>query len=480
MKRIITLLITAAMLLGLALPMTSCSAAKRLARMEDEAERAYYFYEITDRNMSYASSGSYDQTTVLEATVSGVDYKQTTEATVTFITGWNDVTYLEQARTTVDMVGGGTVIYEDCGYVDGMMFSYTKEGNNETKLKSPLEVTDYAAFRNYQNEGAPLITVEEGVCETVTCKENEDGTWTATYEGFTEEGMIPFLYMLRGVDYMVTAEHDITDVRLTMNADEKLYPTSMKIEFIFEAKSKTATSTPVVSMENEYHGWNNTTLSETYDLSDFTEVDDLRAVDVLTSAILERASAESGDFTVKVVTTAEGAGYDNEITNEQKVSFSSEGGYRFSYEYDEDGYDYKISYSDGNMTVRVYEDGEKVHSETADMTDAEARGTVAQLVDPEGITSQSICDVEIIDAEAGVVRFTLSDAFENSYKEQYELSGIRLTAFTGYCEATLAEGILTEYRYHMEMTLRIEGETVKTVVDMTITFTAAEQGAETV
>ena len=479
MKRIVTIIIAAAILMGLALPLTSCSAAKRLARM-DEPQRADYFYRVTDRNMSYAASGSYDQTTVLEATVNGVDYKQTTTATVTFISSRTDVIYLEQAKTTVDVVGGGTVIYEDSGYVDGTMFSYSKEGNNETKIKSPISLEDYGAFREYQNAGVPTVAVGEGMSEINTCKQNDDGTWTATYEGFTVEGMVPFLYMLRGVDYLVTSEHDIADVRLTMNADEKLYPTSMKIEFIFEAKTETATATPVVTMENRYHGWNNTTLSETYDLSDFTEVDDLRAVDVFTTALLERCTAESGDFTVKVDTTATGSGYDNHVVNEQKISFRSEGGYRFTYEYDEDGYDYKIGYSDGNMSIRVYEDGEKVHSETMDMTDAEARGTVSQLADPEGITSQSISDVEILDAEAGVVRFTLSEAFENSYKEQYEMSGISMTAFKGYCEATLADGILTEYRYHMEMTLRIEGETVKTVVDMTITFTTAQQGVETV
>lgn len=478
MKRILTLLLAAALLLGLALPMTSCSAAARLSRM-DETKRADYFYRVTDRNASYARSGSYDQTMVLDATLNGVAYKQTTVATVTFLTERDGVTYLEQAKTTVDVVGGGTVIYEDSGYVDGMMFRYSKEGNNETALKSPISLEDYGSFRQYQNASAPLIAVGEGISETMTCKQNEDGTWTATYEDFTAEGLKPFLYMLRGIDYVVTAEHDIVDVRLTLNADEKLYLTSLKMEFVFEAKTETSTPTPVVTMENKYHGWNNTTLSEPYDLSSFTEVADLRAVDVFTSALMDRASADSGAFDVKVVTKANGSGYNNTVTNKQKVTFSSEGGYRFNYEYDEDGYDYKIGYMDGNMTVRVYEDGEKVHSETVDMTESEARATVSQLMDPEGITAQSISGVEIIDAEKGIVRFALSDAFENSYKEQYEMTGMNMTAFDGYCEATLAEGILTEYRYHMEMTVRMNGQSVKTTVDMTITFDA-EQGSETV
>lgn len=480
MKRIVTLLLAATLLLGLALPMTSCSASKRLARMDDETERAYYFYEIADRNMNYAYSCSYDQTMVMDATINGVAYKQSTEATITFISDRSGLTLLEQAKTIVDVVGGGTVIYSDTGYVDGMMFSYSKEGNNETKLKSPVSLEDYSAYNQFRNGKAPLVAVGEGLCETVTCKQNEDGTWTATYEGFTEEGMIPFLYMLRGVDYMLTSEYDIADVRMTMTADEKLYPTSMKMEFIFEAKGKTDSSAPVVTMENLYSGWNDTTLAEAYDLSDFTEVDDLRAVDIFTDALLERSYEPSGSFDVKVVTTAKGAGYDDTVINKQKVSFSSEGGFRFKYDYDQDGYDYKTSYADGEISVKVYEDGKKVHSVEQEMTDEEARMTVAQLMDPEGITSQSICDVEIKDAEAGIVRFTLSDAFENSYKEEYEMMGISMTAFSGYCEATLADGVLTEYSYHMEMTLRIDGETVKSVVDMTITFGAADQGAETV
>ena len=480
MKRIFTVLLAAALLLGLALPMTSCSAAARLSRMKDEAERAYYFYEIADRNMNYAYSCSYDQTMVMDATINGVAYKQSTEATITFISDRSGLTLLEQAKTIVDVVGGGTVIYSDTGYVDGMMFSYSKEGNNETKLKSPVSLEDYSAYNQFRNGKAPLVAVGEGLCETVTCKQNEDGTWTASYEGFTEEGMIPFLYMLRGVDYMLTSEYDIADVRMTMTADEKLYPTSMKMEFIFEAKGKTDSSAPVVTMENLYSGWNDTTLAEAYDLSDFTEVDDLRAVDIFTDALLERSYEPSGSFEVDVVSTAKGGGYDNTQKNHESVSFSEEGGYRFSYDYNADGYDYKISYSNGSLSVRVYEDGEKVHSEVDEMTDADARATVVQLMDPENISAQSISDVEIMDAEAGVVRFTLSDAFENAYKEEYEMMGISLTAFKGYCEATLAEGILTEYRYHMEMTLRIDGETVKSTVDMTITFEAAEQGAETV
>lgn len=479
MKRLLAGLLAVILLTALTLPMTSCSQSKKLLRME-EPERAVAFYTVTDRNMNYARSGSFEQTMVMDATMNGVAYKQTTEATVTFISDRDDVTYLEQAKTEVDVVGGGTVIYSDSGYADGMMFSYIKEGKNETKLKSAVTLNEYSTLRQFQNESAPLIRVGEGFCETMTCRQAEDGTWTATYEGFTEEGMIPFMYMLRGVDYMITAEHSIADVRMTMTADEKLYPISMTMEFVFEKNPASTSPLPVVTMENKYQGWNNTVLAEPYDLSDFTEVDDLRAVEVFTDALLERSTADSGAFHVDVTTTAKGGGYDNTAVNGQKITFNSADGFRFTYEYDKDGYDYKINYADGDMTVKIYENGKKVHSEVQDMTDAEARGTVVQLMDPEQINARGISDVEIIDAEQGICRFTLSDAFRKSYEEQYEMSGMTMTDFSGYCEATLPAGELTAYRYHMEITLKVEGQSVKTVVDMVITFTETQLGGETV
>lgn len=479
-KLIIRILVAAILLTALAIPMTSCSQTKKLLRM-DEPERAEYFYRATDSKMTYAQSGSFDQTMTMQANMSGVSYKQTTEATVTFIAEQDDFIYLEQSKTTVDAGGQGTIIYSDSGYIDGMMFSYNREGKDEAKLKSAITPEEYNQFLAKQNEDQPQIQVGKGYSETMTCVQNEDGTWTATYEGFTEEGMKPFLYMLKGVDYMVTADHSIADARLTLNADADLYPTSMKIEFVFEKNASSSAPLPVVTMENVYHGWNNTVLSEPYDLSKFTEIDDLRVVEDFSQSLFERSTAPSGSFTVKVVTKANGGGYSDTTTDKQKVTFSSDGGYRFTYEYEEEGYEYKLSYTDGDLYVKVYDEGgKKVHSESSDMTEAEAKATVSQLMDPEQVSDVDIVDVETLDAEKGIYRFTLGDAFKNAYDEDYEMSGLDMTHFMGYFDATIVDGVLMEYTYHIESSFKMEGQTVKTVVDMTITFGEAVQGGETV
>ena len=479
MKKTISILVVAVMLLSLAFSTTSCSASARLERME-EPQRAEYFYYVTDRNMSYASSLTYDQTMVLDATINGAAYKQTTEVAVTFVSDRNGMSLVEKAKTTVDTVGGGTVIYSDTGYIDGVMFSRNKEGGNETKLKSSVSLEDYAAFNQYRNAKAPLITVGEGYANTMTCKQNEDRTWTATYEGFTEEGLAPFLYMLRGVDYYLTAEHKITDVRMTLQADAQLNLTHSRIEFIFAENSKVEYEPPVVTLENTYYGWNSTVMDEAYDLSGFTEVDDLRAVDVFLDAVLERIYQPSGTVDKTIVTVAKTGGYNHEATEQQRMTFSDRDGFAFDLSYQAEDYEYKMSYADGQVCVRAYDAGTLLDTMTEVMSEADAHATVGKLIDSEGITARSISGVEIINAETGVVRFTLSDAFESYYRAQYEMAGMTMTSFSGYCEVDLPDGMLSEYRYHIDMILVIEGGYVKTTVDITVTFSEAEKGNETV
>ena len=480
MKKIITLTLAIAMLLGLTLPLTSCSTALLLSRME-ETKRAYNFYSITDFNMNYASSAMYEQKMTLDATINGSAYKQTTEATVTFASDRNGLTLLEKSKTTVDVIGGGTVIYSDTGYADGMMFSYTKEGANETKLKSAVSLEDFSTYNRYRNANAPAVVVDADHAKTVTCKKNEDKTWSATYEGFTAEGLLPFLYMLRGIDYYLTAEHDLVDVRMTVNADAQLYPTGTKIEFIFAENPDTETAIPVVTMETTYYGWNSTT-PEAYDIESFNEVDDLRAMHIFLDALLDKSYEESGRVDITAVSTVTTDSYDTTQTNKQTLTFDQKDELTFVLISENEAFLYNMNYSDGEFCVRIYDptDNSLLDTTTEPMTYVEARATVAQLMDSEGLTSRSIKGVEIVDAEAGICRFALSDAFKNAYKEEYEAMGVTLSTFKGYCEATIADGELTSYRFHMEMTLRVSGESIQSVVDMTISFSSANYGAEAV
>ena len=80
-----------------------------------------------------------------------------------------------------------------------------------------------------------------------------------------------------------------------------------------------------------------------------------------------------------------------------------------------------------------------------------------------------------------IYRFEMGDAVKHSYEEQYELAyGAPLKSFDAYCDATVSEGKLLTYTYHVYTVIELDGETVATTVDMTVTFSDVTEGGETV
>jgi hypothetical protein len=482
MKKWITLMLTALLLIGLVLPLASCSDASRLNRM-DEAERAVAFFALVEENGSKASSLSVKQKLYLKMDIGDMAYEQLNEATSTYVDENGTISMLEQAVTTVWAGGDKTVTYTDEGYMDGMMFTYNKEGKAESKLKSAITWEDYEAFRKQQNEKVPPIQVGEGFCTTMTCKQAEDGTWTATYEGFTEEGMKYFLYITKSVEMALNAEHTLKDVRLTYTADKKLNPVSQKMEFIFEEKAGADTRVPVITAEMEIKGINNTVFSEKYDISDFTEVEDLRMVENFTSALHDRQTDGAGTFKVTTEAEASYAGEKNQTATKQNVTFKNTNGYEFTLDYTQEGYEVTISYRNGSMNTVVREEktGQKVDSATDELSDFEAQAMVQQLMNSENISALDIIDAELRDEEKGIYRFTLGDAVKNNLNEQYEPAyGSKIDIFRGYIDATVVDGKLMSYTYHVYTTLKIDGKTMQINVDYSVEFSELTEDGEAV
>ena len=474
MKRIITLLLAAVLLLSVAVPMTACSASARLNRM-DEPDRAVKLFEYSNEKANTASSFTLEQTMVMKMNISGVSYEQKSVTDLTVTSDTDSFIYLEQSESSVTSGGVFSAIYEDSGYADGYMFSRYKENADELKVKSPITEEEYFAFREEMADDSSIdVEVENGLATVMTCVQNEDKTWKATYEGFTEEGMKPFLEMLDGIEYTVTADHAIKDVRMTWETDEDLYPTRMSIEFIFEENTQADSEVPTLSVVSVYRGWNNTVLSQPYDVSDFTEVEDLRHMERFVSALRDRETDSAGHFTVKNETEVRvPGGQTQNIEVEQEVTFKNRNGMELTLVYEQDGYEYTMTYGDGSLRTVVKEKstGTKVADETTAMNNAEAQATVSQLMNSEQIGGIDLADVEVKDAEKGVYRFTLSEAVGNSLAEVWEATlGGDQTNFNGYVEATVVDGVLMSYKYHVYCTVKVGVQAVYVNVDMTVNF----------
>ena len=474
MKKFLTLLLAAVMLLTVALPMSSCSAAARLNRM-DEPDRAVKLFELSNQKVGSAASFNMEQTMVMKMDIAGSSYDQKGVANLTVIEDKDSFIYLEQSELSVTAGGVLTLIYEDSGYADGYMFSRYKENADELKVKSPITKDEYFAFREEMADDSSIdVEVEDGLATVMTCVQNEDKTWKATYEGFTEEGMKPFMEMLDGIEYTVTADHPIVDVRLTWETNEDLLPTKTSIEFVFEKNPEAESKVPTLSIVSVYKGWNNTVLSQPYDISGFTEVEDLRHMERFISALKDRETDSAGHFTVKNETEVRvPGGQTQEIEVDQDVTFKNRDGMELTISYEQEGYLYTMSYRDGSLRTVVKEKktGTKVADETVEMTNSEAQATLSQLMNSEQIGGIDLADVEVKNAEKGIYRFELSEAVGTGLAEVWEATlGGKQTDFNGYVEATMQDGILTQYKYHVFCNIKVQKQAVYVNVDMTVTF----------
>ncbi len=450
MKKFLTLFLAALLLFAVALPMTACSVSSHLKRM-DESKRAVYFYELINEKKDEAISRSEERKYDLKTEIDGFPYEQTKKVTSTFVSKDGEDSVVEKTVNTVWAGGERTVTYTDEGYMNGVMFVSNKEGEAESGLKSRISNEEYHAFR-HSSKDAPRVLVGENYCTAMTCRQNNDGTWTAAYEGFTEAGLEPFLYMLRGVDYLVIAEYDITDVRMTVNADAKLYPTSVKIEFVFEESTESDSAVPAVTLETVYRGWNETALAEDYDLSDFTEVEDLPLVYTFMTAFGERMAAESGTYSYSLhqITVNDGVSSGREFVTD--VIFATVEG-AFSFEMISNGMDWdnrsfftRSEYHDGTMYAETEKNGDV--TETL-MTDGEARSVLISNLSIPFYDAFDISRTEAPDGAAGKYRLYFGEQMRSIYADTYADAGGELKVFESYVDIVMDGDVLIECTYFL-------------------------------
>ena len=450
MKKFLTLLLAAVMLLAVALPMTACSVSSRLKRM-DENKRAVCFYELINEKKDAAISRSEERKYDLKTEIDGFPYEQTKKVTSTFVSKDGEDSVMEKTVNTVWAEGDRTVTYTDEGYMNGVMFVSNRKGEAESGLKSRISNEEYHTFR-HSSKDAPRVLVGENDCTAMTCRQNKDGTWTAAYEDFTAEGLKPFLYMLRGVDYLVIAEYDVTDVRMTVNADAKLYPTSVKIEFVFEESTASDSSVPAVTLETVYRGWNETALNEDYDLADFTEVEDLPLVYKFMSALGERMVAESGTYSYSLhqTTVADGVSSGREFVTD--ITFDTVAG-AFSLEMISNGIDWdnqsyftRSAYHDGTMYVETEKNGEETETP---MTDGEARSVLISCLSIPSYDAFDISRTEAPDGAAGKYRLYFGEQMRSIYADTYADAGGELKVFESYVDIVMDGDVLIECTYFL-------------------------------
>jgi hypothetical protein len=483
--RALSLCLILILLTGVMLPMlTACGGNIRIHLLKGE-EQAMYLFQAVNQNAAKATSGTMEQKLYLKLTLDGVDYEQSTTARVSHVSREG-----EQSSTithvTREIRAGDThtVTYNDYGYLDGMMFSLHREGDAVSRMKSPITATEYEDFNAEQNRDEPEIAVGEELAETMSCQKNPDGGWTATFEDFTEAGLAPFWEMLAGVETAVTAEHTLDNVRLTCTADKHLYMTSLSIQYLFTENLTAQNPVPVVRIDFTYSGWNETE-AEDYDLSDFTEVEDIRYVEQFLDALEDRQTAAAGSFTVVSESEAKIGDETNRQNAAQVVVFDTADGYRFTAKTYRAAYDTIVTYRDGILSseVRGHDSGELLNRAEDHIEDYEAQASVQRLMNSENLRELDLVSSTIVSASKDLYRFNLGDSVRGAVADHYQsVYGAEIQHFEGYVEATMTvdDGELEGYVYVVTVTVKLGDKAMTVTTRTTVTFDTPTEGGTVV
>ena len=457
---------------------TGCALtqAEKLNRME-ERERAFALMELIDQNGEAADSYTFDMTMKLKGEFQGVDLEVNSEGKSLFsgLKGENPA-YHTTTKTETDAMGGeisSTVKIEE-GYQFGKMYRYYRGDGTKQMLWSPIEWADYEAYQESKSASPDLDIMPED-CGTVTCVQEEDGSWTATMKDFTENGLKAFEELIKGFEETFADEFAIKDVQLTVKANEAFYLTNFVFDFVMEALDEDFDGDlPEFVVELEVGKYNATEINP-MSFKDYTEVADLRLLNLPDEAISDLMDAKEGGFLLTIDQTVKYAGQKQELKETDKVSFTNKDG-KFTYriESEQNSYDFLMTYADGVSKAVVTEGNKVISDEEEEMTDSDARAAIEFLLEQMSYDANQITDIELKKNETDVYVLhmdPMGNALLRSVMDSVGSDELGNTKKVNYT-ITVKDGKLEKIEFFIDANIVVEDSMLNFDLLMVYDFTA--------
>ena len=439
-----------------------------------ERELALALYRSVDEKMSAADSYAIKIDMELATAKDGIAIKATGTENEYFVNlkSSTQFSHLSHANLEMDMTYNGQKHKLEnemrSGYVDGKMFLNNKEMQDgaalvDQKLYSSISGADYIAYYDEINEDA--FELSDGDFSVATYKQNENGTVTASFSGFTASGLEKMPFFDEDLKDMFEKGNQPTDVVITLVVGADQYPLSLGLAFQFGnggISTLAAAVMPELKISATYSGINATTMPAV-DLTGFSSVGDLRAIEYANRAIKARLDAESGSFQTKSAIAASAGGGTDRSDIKQNVQFTTtDGKYSYRVEQNADGANYVFVYE--NEILRQ-EGGNSVP-----YTDEQARAEIKSNMDPGDFSASNVKSARIVSKTdtKRVCEFTfLTSEDAVALAQSY---GRTLMSFTSKVTVTIEQGQLTEYVYNLSVVLAYGSGGLQITLIDTVTF----------
>ncbi len=303
--------------------------------------------------------------------------------------------YHEETETRMEMEYNGEVqtqiMKSSDGFQNGRMYITSKNGETEYRFASQLSAKEYSDHKNSaasESDDSAKLEVTANNHTTRFCVKNEDGSYLATFEGFTADAVQAF-----GDNFgssILSDGYTLTDMKITLSADQDLTPLSMRIEFVIDAEEDLAPAS--FYMEIAIRDIGASKVPQDLGIDSYQSIGDLRIYDTVDSGFSRLFERDNGYFKANITQdmTADGTTRHNPETDKGHYG-KDENGYLF--------FDVEAKTTE-NTVVMTYEKGYmKTYVEGVLQTNTiiplvQAESSLKNVIDPADIDITEIAEMQ--------------------------------------------------------------------------------------
>lgn len=432
------------------LEMEEAERAEELGRLSDEAMEAKNSYKIT---MNGRMETLYEGEKMINISKMVVSYlKADTDAFV----------YQEKQESNITYDGEETENVTIEGYQNGYMYIDSQGEDGNSRFKSSLTKDEYINhMKSMETENEAKL--DKTGCNNLTAVRNDDGTWTATFAGFTESNLKALMKDLQNPEAYFDDDYKITDVMISLTLENDFGLKTIILEFVFNKKEndnsasqlsvaseETDPNMPVFTAEYTVEYGDNLAVAEEIDLSSakYKEIDDLRNFYIIEKELdeIKNSKDAKAELTINQVVSLLTS---KETVNEvDKIDYGIvDGKLEYDIEATTDDEYYRIVYKNGKQDV-LDENGETDSSEA--MQEIEARVFLESLLDQASYGIDVIKNMEKV--SDGEYKFTLKPNV-TAYEAIADAYSGSISSNTAYLIIKMMDGKITSYTY--ELTVKI-------------------------
>lgn len=337
---------------------------------------------------------------------------------------------------------------------DGKMYIASNDGTYDQKLCSTMTHEEYDQIQT----GTLTEDVDLADCTGAQFSQNEDGTWNLQFSGYTKKTIDKMVESFSMTQDMLGVP--IADVKVSLSADADFLVQKMEFSFDFTVEDEGMAPTFLVTAE--YSGYNTAVFDATkLKTEEFTEVDDVRILESLQSALKDRQDAASGKFTLDLKSTYQMQGQTSASQEKDVVTYGRKNGaYYYNITAQMDGQGFDVRYQNSEQTVTT--DGQ---TNTAHQSEEEAKLFIDGLINTGNYISAAITDIQKLDE--GVY---LLIGEQSTLDQIMGLTGIDVTSANQECKVTFESNKLMKIESKLVVTGNYAGETITITVESLVAF----------